>query len=131
MLRRFRYKQFAVLRFPLFVSFRYSFAYLLQHLTPSIMANFKNEDQQKTSIPTTNACKNFSFRGLRIKKNVVTTFVMLSYFRHSQKHTSQQRQRPIQYAHARDLTMAAAGRAIGPTRAAPGNRKPTYADPNC
>jgi len=44
-----------------------------------------------------------------------------NYFRHCQKlRTSQQRQRPIQYAHARDLTMAAAGRAHGPTQAAPG-----------
>jgi len=44
-----------------------------------------------------------------------------NYFRHCQKlHTSQQQQQPIQYAHARDFTIAAAGRAFGPDRAVPG-----------
>jgi len=34
--------------------------------------------------------------------------------------TSQQRQRPTQYAHTGDLTMAAAGKTYGLARAAPG-----------
>jgi len=80
------------------------------------------ETSKRRQIPTTNACQNFSFRGLRIKKN---SWPLPSrwenYFRHSRKlHTSQQRQRPSQYAHARDITMAAACRAFGPTRAMPG-----------
>jgi len=89
------------------------------------------ETSKKRQIPTTNACANFSFRGLR-KKKKFTLFRSFheyfrhaerNYFRHGQKlHTSQQRQRPIQYAHARNLTMAAAGRAFG----APGITKSKY-----
>jgi len=36
-------------RFPLIMSFRYSYADLRQHLTLLIAANFQNGDQQKTS----------------------------------------------------------------------------------
>jgi len=57
-------------RFPLFVRFRYTCADLWQHLTLSIL-----ETSKRSQIPMTNACPNFSFRGLRIKKNFVTTSV--------------------------------------------------------
>jgi len=60
---------------------------------------------------------------------VSTSVTLRNYFRHCQKlHTSQQRQRPIQYAHARDLTMAAADRAFGPDRAAPGINAARHTD---
>jgi len=76
----------------------------------------------------TNACANFSSRGLRKKKNCTLFRSFREYFRHAENyfrhcqtlHTSQQRQRPIQYAHARDLAIAAASRTFGPTRVAPG-----------
>jgi len=63
------------------------------------------ETSKRRQIPTTNACQNFIFRGIRIKKNFVTLKNYFrhaeNYFRHAEKvHTSQQRQRPIQYAHA-------------------------------
>jgi len=59
-------------------------------------------ETSKRQIPTTNACPNFSFRGLRIKK--------FSYhFRQIQEVRTSQRS--IQTC---DLTMAAAGRAFGP-----------------
>jgi len=85
------------------------------------------ETSKRRQMPTTNACANFSFRGLR-KKNFTLFRSFREYFRHAENyfhhcqklHTSQQRQRPFQCAHARDLTMAAGGRAFGPTRAAPG-----------
>jgi len=95
------------------------------------------ETSKRRQIPMTNACAYFSFKGLRKKKNFMLFVVFVStsvtlrnyfrhaenYFRHCQKlHTSQQRQRPIQYAHTHDLTMAAAGRAFGPDRAVPGIR---------
>jgi len=74
------------------------------------------DTSKRRQIPTTNACANFSFRGLRKKKNFTLFRSFREYFRHAENyfrhcqklHTSQQRQRPIQYAHARDLTMAAA-----------------------
>jgi len=84
------------------------------------------ETSERRQIPTTNACVNFRFKGLRKKKNF-TLFRSFrekfchaeNYFRHCQKlYTS--RQRPIQYAHVRDLTKPAAGRAFGPDRAVPG-----------
>jgi len=86
------------------------------------------ETSKRREIPTMNACVNFSFRSLRKKKIsrffvvfVSTSVTLRNYFRHCQKlHISQQRQRPIQYAHARDLTITAAGRAFGQYRAAPG-----------
>jgi len=40
------------------------FADLRQYLTLSILAHFQNGDKQKTSNTSTNACPNFSVRGL-------------------------------------------------------------------
>jgi len=60
---------------------------------------------------------------------VSISVTLRNYFRHCQKlHTSQQRQRPIQYAHARNLTMAAA---FGPDRAAPDIRPNILTDEPC
>jgi len=56
------------------------------------------ETSKRHQIPTTNACPNFSFRGLR-KKNFVTLF--RDYFGHAYKlHTSQQWQHSTR-AHGR------------------------------
>jgi len=85
------------------------------------------ETNKRRQIPTTNVCKNFSFRGLRIKKNSVTlllsTSVTVKLPRSlSELQTSQQRHPhtiQIVRAHTRDLTMVAAGWAFGPDRAAP------------
>jgi len=100
------------------------FADLRQHLTPSILANFQTETSKRRQIPTTNACTNFSFRGLRKKKNFALFRSFREYFRHAQRnyfrhadklHTSQQRYRATQYAHTCDFTMA-----FGSYRAVPG-----------
>jgi len=94
---------------------------------------FKMETSKRHQLLMTNACKNFSFRGLRIKKYFITldfrdstlTYVQESIFSltsHSaivcdstsvtisscdrqKMQTSQQRQRPTQYAHTGDFTM--------------------------
>jgi len=72
------------------------------------------ETSKRRQIPTTNAYPNFSFRGLR-KKNFITLFC--DYFRHAYKLYTSQRQPSTR---TDEFTMAAAGRAYGPTRAAPG-----------
>jgi len=96
---------------------------------------FKMETSKRHQIPTTKACKNFSFRGLRIKKNFITldfrdstlTYAQESIFSQTNHRaivcdstsvtiscdrqkiqTSQQRQRPTQYAHTSDFTMGTA-----------------------
>jgi len=58
------------------------------------------ETSKRCQIPTTNACANFSFRGLCKKKNFTLFCSFPNYFRHtenyfrhvSKQHTSQQQQ---------------------------------------
>jgi len=78
---------------------------------------FKMETSKRRQIPMTNACPNFSFRGLA--KNVVTLFRdgFRDYFRHAYKLHTSQRQPSTRTG---EFTMSAAGRASGPTLAAPG-----------
>jgi len=77
---------------------------------------FKMETRKRRQIPTTHACKKFSFRGLRIfitldfRDSTFVTIFRDKLLRQAKIQTSQQRQRPTQYAHTGDFTMGYAHR---------------------
>jgi len=68
------------------------------------------ETSRRRQIPTTNACPNFSFRGLR-KKISLRFFV--TDFRHSYNYALVSSGNPVR-THTGEFTMAAAGGASGP-----------------
>jgi len=80
----------------------------------SILAHFQNGDQQKTSNTDDERVSKFQLQRPS-QKNFVTLF--RDYFRHAYKLYTSQRQPSTRTG---EFTMAAAGRASGPTRAAPG-----------